>query len=251
MTHAQLDQTSPLVIGGTGGSGTRAVKRIVDVTGRFMGSRLNASDDALDLARFDWDWGLRGLEFGASDEMRAAFQTALDDHLEPAPALTTSWGWKHPHSYLLLEFLDAWFAGLRFVHVVRDGCDMALSENQNQLRHYGGLLLEDAGADAPAPVRSLSFWAEANLRAAEYGERRLGERYLRVRFEDLCAEPATEARRLMAFTGGQVDETSVSAAVAEVRPPETVGRGAGVCDPAELPTVARKALEAFGYLEPR
>lgn len=247
MTAQPLDTVAPLVIGGTGGSGTRVVKRMVDATGRFMGANLNAFDDALDLARFDWDWGLSWLEHGASDEMRAAFAQAVERHLSPAPPRAVAWGWKHPHSYLLLAFLDDRFPKLRFVHVVRDGRDMALSANQNQLRHYGELLLGDSLADAPAAIRSLAFWGDANLRAADYGEGQLGERYLRVRFEDVCTGPAAAARRLVAFAGG-ADDTASLAAAAEVHPPADIGRGADVVDTAGIPVAARLALERFDYL---
>jgi len=242
-----LNAGAPLVIGGTGGSGTRAIKRMVDKTGRFMGANLNASDDALDLARFDWDWGLTWLEHGASEEMRAAFEQAVERHLAPAPRQVAAWGWKHPHSYLVLAFLNDRFPLLRFVHVVRDGRDMAMSANQNQLRHYGKLLLDDSLANAPPPIRSLAFWGEANLRAADYGEGQLGERYLRVRFEDVCSEPAASARRLFAFAPG-AEDVAVDAAVAAVRPPADIGRGAHVAALGEIPAAARLALERFGYL---
>lgn len=52
MTGAVSDlQASPLVIGGTGGSGTRVVARIVRASGRFMGADTSDYDsqDALDL----------------------------------------------------------------------------------------------------------------------------------------------------------------------------------------------------------
>src|SRR3954471_11566351 len=62
----------PVVIGGTGGSGTRVVARMLRTAGVFMGGRLNSADDALDLAEFDWTWGLDLLRDGATDEMRAA-----------------------------------------------------------------------------------------------------------------------------------------------------------------------------------
>jgi hypothetical protein len=71
----------PLVIGGTGGSGTRAVARIVMRAGRFMGSRRNRSEDALDIADFDWLWGPAYIRTGATDEMRDAFEAALSAHL--------------------------------------------------------------------------------------------------------------------------------------------------------------------------
>ena len=53
-----------------------------------------------------------------------------------------------------------------------------------QLRKHGEAILADG--DASQPLRSIALWSEVNLRAADYGERELGDRYLRLRFEDLC-----------------------------------------------------------------
>ena len=88
-----------------------------------------------------------------------------------------------------MPFLDAVMPSLRFLHFVRDGRDMAFSENQNQLVKHGGALLGDELRKAKTPVRSIAVWSRVNAAAADYGESRLGERYLRVRFEDLCEQP--------------------------------------------------------------
>ena len=66
-------------------------------------------------------------------------------------------------------------------------------------------------------------------RALEPGQRggsrlwrgQLGDRYLRVRFEDLCAEPAENVRRIYDFFGLRGD---AEAAATAVRPPDTLGR---------------------------
>jgi hypothetical protein len=182
------------VIGGTGGSGTRLVMRIVRRAGRFMGVDLNAFDDALELARFDWRWGLRYLRSrrdGRDGKMAARMardhREAVRRHLAPLGERSTlPWGWKHPHSYLMLPFLNDRHQDLRFVHVVRDGRDMAFSSNQRQALHYGAVALGGGRASgAAAAVRSAAFWSWANALAAEDGRRHLGERYLCLRFEYL------------------------------------------------------------------
>ena len=49
-----IDHTAsnPVVIGGTGGSGTRAVQSALAAAGVFMGERLNESGDAMDFEPF-------------------------------------------------------------------------------------------------------------------------------------------------------------------------------------------------------
>lgn len=235
----------PVVIGGTGGSGTRVIARMVRDAGVFLGERLNGSDDALDLAEFDWAWGLDYLRDGATDPMRAAFEVALERHLAPLGDPQAAWGWKHPHSYLLLPFLAERFPAMRFVHVIRDGRDMALSGNQAQLGQYGEHTV-GSGADQD-PVRRIRFWARANSLAAEQGAALLGDRYTRIRYEDLCARPRKHARRLLIFAGGAQER--LPAMTSEVQPPESLGRGreaeAGVL--AEMEAAAGPALAEFGY----
>ena len=43
------------------------------------------------------------------------------------------WGWKEPISHIYIEHLAAHFDGLRWIHVMRHGLDMAYSTNQRQL----------------------------------------------------------------------------------------------------------------------
>jgi hypothetical protein len=137
---------------------------------------------------------------------------------------------------------------LRFLHFLRDGRDMAFSENQNQLVKHGDALLGDDLRKEKTPVRSIAVWSRVNAAAADYGETRLGERYLRVRFEDLCAQPAETVRSIYDFFGLDGD---AEAAAAAVRPPDTLGRWQlrrkGIVD--ALHRTAEPALARFGYLD--
>lgn len=233
---------SPLVVGGTGGSGTRVVAQIVRGTGRYMGADLNDAEDSRLLGRFEWDWGLRYLEDGPTPEMISAFETALAEHLDRRPA-GACWGWKHPHSYLLLPFLHARLPDLRFIHVVRDGRDIAFSPNQMQSRRYGSLL---RWRDESPPVRSAAWWAWANL-SARRGGGALGDAYLVVRLEDLCEDPGSWSKRIVEFSGCDgVDEDLASL----IHTPSSLGRWCNR-DPglvAAIETACRDALRDFNYL---
>ena len=231
------------VIGATGGSGTRVLARLVLRGGMFIGSDRNRSEDALDFAAFSDRW---------VDELVAGRRPqAMTDELRAlvvrqwAGAGDGPWGWKEPRSVYLLSFLDDELPGLRFLHVVRDGRDMAYSANQVQLRKHGAAVLGDGGE--PSPQRSIALWSEVNLRAADYGERALGPRYLRIRFEDLCADPGGVTAEVLRFFGLAGDAERI--ARKEVSPPPSLGRwrdqDAGAV--AELEAVAGEALRRFGY----
>jgi Sulfotransferase family len=239
----------PLVIGGTGGSGTRVVAHVVHAAGWFMGAQVAPNTlDAVPLARFDWTYGHDIISGRApSSSVVAAFREALAGHLSGHDP-QRPWGWKHPHSYLLLPFLAQHCPGLRFVHVIRDGRDVALSDNQNQANHYGDIAL---GQAAPSPARSLRFWAWANTRCADDGIRLLGERYLLVRMEDLFAGPESEVPRLLRFAGYTGPELDSVIERLMTRPPPTIGRWrtSALADAAGRDSTAGDALKRFGYTE--
>jgi len=217
------------------------VARILRESGLFTGSALNESEDAWKLGDFSDRW-IDVYLTHRDDALPAEVERAMVDDLgavlaDHCAALGPGqpWGWKEPRSIYLLGFFDRQLPALRFLHVVRDGRDMALSTNQNQLRKHG-----DAApipADLPASSRSLALWSWVNLAAARYGKERLGDRYLRIRFEDLCAKPVEVASDVLGFFGIAGD---ANLALDAVSAPASLGRWR-----AESPALIA-ALEAQG-----
>jgi hypothetical protein len=213
--------------------------------GMFIGTDLNVSEDALDFAAFSDRWindVWRGHEPPAMEsELRAlVVRQGADRELTEQP-----WGWKEPRSIYLLPFLHQQLPSLRFLHLVRDGRDMAYSSNQIQLRKHGAAILPPT--DEPQPLRSIALWSAVNLAAADYGESTLGERYLRLRFEDLCAEPVATVAAILDFF--ELDGDAELIAADEVSRPETFGRWR-TQDPSLVEPLVRRAATAiarFGY----
>ncbi len=248
------DAVPPAVVGGTGGSGTRVATKVLLCGGVFMGAHLNVSGDSLDLAQFDASWGKRYLDAERSgaraptDEMRAALPGAVAAHLDGREAASGPWGWKDPPSYLLLPWLDSVIANLRFVHFVRDGRRMAFSHNQRQPQHYGEVVFGAEREQWPPHVLALQFWSWANARAADYGEQHMHGRYLRVRFEDVCAEPQRLCRQIIDFAraDGRASDAQVAAAaelIATPSPPKLDRKRLAQVHSLEVPSLAR-----FGYV---
>ena len=213
------------MIGATGGSGTRAVARILREAGLFTGVELNESEDAWKLGDYSDRWinVLLSHRDGSlpADVERAMLDdlgVLLSEHCAPLEP-GRPWGWKEPRSIYLLPFLHRHLPALRFLHVVRDGRDMALSANQNQLRKHGEAA--PIPFDLSPPERSMALWSWANVTAARYGEEHLRDHYLRIRFEDLCARPVEVAGRMIEFLGLTGDPTAVSHAI---EAPASLGR---------------------------
>lgn len=249
----------PIVIGGTGGSGTRVVVKILRSLGIYMGHTYDEREDSIPMGRFDRRWGRRLiLEFGDHSPHSfphgvvraaagAAFRRAHARQMKDYPG--GGWGWKHPHSYLFIPFLHETFPQMRFIHLVRNGLDMAISDNLGQLRRYGDLFVAPAERlGGPAVVAAL-FWSRANLHARRSGVARLGERYVCVRFEDLCDQPLATVTSLAQQMGIQATAAALEAAGRLPRRPSTAGRSDTLSRDlrAAMVDVAGPGLTAFGY----
>jgi hypothetical protein len=249
--------SAPLVIGATGGSGTRVVARIARHAGYDLGRHVNSAEDALEFYSFHDKWINRyvgaerhggRLPDAQLERMKLEFQSALDRH-RPSDSQTTHWGWKAPRTIYFLSFLSGQFPDLKFIHVIRDGRDMALSRNQNQLDKHGAAVLTLPERLLRSRVeRSLLLWKRVNLRAAEFGESKLHPNYLRVRFEDLCEKPVETTAHIINFLGARIHPESI--ARAEISPPSTLQRWRTYPPEliAKLERVGADSLREFGYL---
>ena len=246
------------MIGATGGSGTRVVARLARHAGYDLGRNLNSAEDALEFYSFHEKWinpfvsaerRGRTLAKSAAEGMEMEFQTALERHYPANLRTDRRWGWKAPRSIYLLPFLYRQLPNLKFIHVLRDGRDMVLSPNQNQLRkHAAAVLALPERLFRSLPERALLLWARVNVRAAEFGETNLRENYLRIRFEDLCARPVETTAHIMNFLGARADAEAI--ARAEISPPSTLQRWRSYPAPlnAKLEELGCESLRQFGYL---
>jgi Sulfotransferase family len=161
------------------------------------------------------------------------------------------WGWKEPNSYVFLPALFSTFEGLKYVHVVRDGLDMAYSNNLAQVHNWGGLFgVEAVGADRVGA--QLTFWARANTAVAAYLASRQNGEHAIVRYEDLTSRPREAFPALLDELGLEEDAERARRLVelGTVAPSASVGRHRGH-DVEKLlggagPEV-QLALEQFGY----
>lgn len=106
------------------------------------------------------------------------------------------WGDKTPLYMQYLPVLERLWPRARFVHLVRDGRDAALSF----IDVPRGLMTEGWGR--PRDVAGFACQWRTEVEATrELGARVGGERYRELRYEDLIADPAGSLRGLCAFIG--------------------------------------------------
>jgi hypothetical protein len=159
-----------------------------------------AADDVRDLVR-----QIRSPGF--ADVVAAPFQAYAKCHGK------SRWGDKTPIYVLSIPAIAGLFPDAKFVHLIRDGRDVALS--YLGMPRFDGRILHAAWR--------WRDWVTAGVRS---GSGLGAERYIEVRYEELVEQPETELRRLCTYLGMEFDERMLSFYLdADVRlqaPPEMV-----------------------------
>jgi hypothetical protein len=133
-----------------------------------------------------------------------------------APAHGAPWGWKEPNTHIVIERLWQRLPGLRYVHVVRNGLDMAVSDNQNQLEVWGPSVLGSAGPATPA--RSLRYWCAVHQRMQRL-QAAHPERVYWLNYDAFCREPDRHLPPLLAFLGQSVPAHDDLISALQLAPP--------------------------------
>jgi len=255
--------TSPIAIGGLGGSGTRVFAALLQHAGYYIGDTLNPPLDNLWFTvlfkRAEWTQrrpkaaeiadsvrlfvcamttGLSG-ELAANDRLmitrlqndllprgswrcgaQAPHVDALIASNQPPDGAARPWGWKEPNTHVFLRELDQQISKLRYIHIVRDGLDMAFTRNTWQVHHWSHLYDLPRDPSAPMPLCQLRYWVAANRAALAYGARHMPGRFLALRYEDFCVDPASHWARIQHF----LDTPSTRPVPADLVQPTTIGR---------------------------
>lgn len=249
--------SKPVVaVGGLGGSGTRVIGYLLQELQFYLGPVLNPQLDnilfTLLFKRRDWFASFpgeeeihraiqtlilvmhRGGEVGFSDlgvEERSNLlhQTkglGVDEEkfeqiiLCAAPDLAqhASIGWKEPNTHVFLPQLSGMLPQLKYIHVMRHGLDMALSQNQQQLVNWGGHFGITPVEKDNLPNIQLKYWLKANHRAIEIGKTMGPERFLLLRYDSFCQGFDVEARRIEEFLGKSLSRAARERLAAQLNP---------------------------------
>lgn len=243
--------SSPLVIVGIGGSGTRVYTRLAEATGRHMGSIQNDSSDRYALFHLANHWCEpvhRAWQDGRPlpDAIKFEAELAASVKWHRRGATASAWGWKQPRSIHLLPALDAAYAGdLLVLHAMRDGRDVAFGKDIH-LRQTAPFTVPAALREESSPIQLAHIWTTVNDLAADFGEQVLRERYLRISLEDLCREPERLTGEILDFIGGDASPGQLEGIV---QTPDTIGRWRDA-DPqlaSQVMAITGDGLQRFGY----
>jgi len=257
----RLDPTSPIIIGGVGGSGTRVVTQMLIDLGYYMGTENNSAHDSLwfrfFLKRPDW---FHDCEENHPEDIHRAlglmqsnltgpFRPSIDDLRFIRGAMGEQgwrgfkravklfkprtldyetfqgWGWKEPSTHIFLDHLNNHFSGMKYIHTIRHGLDMAYTGKLSQIRDWASRfsIPEQQSRDDQAAIL-LDFWIQANRRAMEWKERMGPDRFYLLNFDTLCDHPREEISKLTDFLGRTVDRPLLDALAAIPRIPSSRNR---------------------------
>lgn len=226
-----LNIKAPLIVGGVGGSGTRAVVAILQNAGAFMGSYNNVANDNLHFARLisdhtdKWKRSYSDLQFNLNTFHRLYFgQTLFPHHIAciyacaRQPRLKQTWllirrshdvntpintfprwGFKNPSTCFFLPQLTEHYPECKYIHVIRHGLDMAFSSNTIQLKNWGPEFNVASHDGHFTAQQQLDFWIGANQFSIQTCQRLIPDRHYILNFDRLCLYPELEINKLFAF----------------------------------------------------
>lgn len=239
-----------VLIGGLGGSGTRAIADAVANLGFYPGECLNASSDNLIFTRlFKLPQWLKSYPADHEIDSRiSVFRSIMEAGITPAIAdefpdlkefakrqssgfarlSSNHHGWmtKEPNSHIFADPLLRNLDTAHFIYVTRDAFDMAYSSNRQQLINWGWMFdikVEDYTSPEEA---QLAYWTATERRKAQLVQRWPG-RMSTWSFEEFVANPEAHLTDLTRKLYISVPEYTIRSACAHVKKPEGMGRSKG------------------------
>lgn len=110
---------------------------------------------------------------------------------------------------------------MKYIHVVRNGLDMAHSTNQNQLRLWGTNFLGESYE--VSPYYSLKYWHKVTQYVLHLSNS-MGSRFLWLNYDRFCLDPLAGIEILLKFLDLDVTESRMSSLSKIVIVPESINR---------------------------
>ena len=206
---------APIVLGGCGRSGTTLLRMMLDSHRRIC---CGPESSLFRRRAVDTRWLADRFELGHG-EVRAIYDAAASRpaFIEGFAALCMKragkarWAEKTPRNISRIAEIFRCFPAARFVHVLRDGRDVACS-----LRTHPRHKVVDGKLVPTGIRRPIAGCARRWVRDIESSRRWWSDpRFMTVRYEDLVLDPRPALERLMALVGEDWDEAMLEHASAD------------------------------------
>jgi len=263
----------PVIIFNKSHSGSRMLAELVAASGVFMGAHCNESLDSLDVfdlvsyavRRYYPDYtALWDPSRQTDSELTRLIGDVFERHLEGFDRRPGSrWGWKLCETAYILPILNRCFPEARFIHLLRDGRDVAFCNhhapddefwrkvyfNTGNIRTYRGLRFTPQAYRRQSHIYNAIHWLNSVTVGRNYGMM-LQERYLEVRYEDLCHNFEATGRKVLDF----IDAPDSLSALQSMRTrvcPSSVGKYKKHSgrQQREVMDIVKPMLLSLGYLD--
>jgi len=180
------------------------------------------------------------------------FQSAVSGYYERLSAPSGLWGWKFPETYLIGPIIAKAFPHARYLHLVRDGRDVAfkrhLTDDPN--RKLGRYLLASQNAlELPHHLQAAISWAFQVDNFDKFRTSVPAGNVFDLTFEQLCLQPAEVVRGLCEFLAVPMTESCRACIENEIEPSK-VGQHRTE-DPRLVKEIEERigpTLKRYGYL---
>jgi sulfotransferase family protein len=213
---ATLAAMSPVVLLGRGHSGTRVLAWMCVHLGVKLGTsspHVEGDPDDVTFTNKIKALAAHNLDVTSPADVREhalrRFKAAVSKYYAGLGNPSGMWGWKFPETYLIAPYVARTFPRARYLHLVRDGRDIAFKSHltDNPRHRVGKAVLSACHAlELPDHLRAAASWAYQVDRFDAFRDHLPASSVLDMRFEDLCTSPAESAERLSAFLGAPMTD---------------------------------------------
>lgn len=110
--------------------------------------------------------------------------------------------WKEPVNQILLPVLAAYFSELKYIHVFKQGLNMAYTNHTAIIETWGDFHgIKSPENKALIPAAMLEFWIKTQGEVLHFAQHNMPGRILFVSLEKLCEDPENECKRIVEFAG--------------------------------------------------
>ena len=263
----------PVIVFNKSHSGSRMLAQWLAAAGIFMGSHVNESWDSLDVldlveflvTSYYPDYSpLWDINRPPDLELARLLDNVFAGHLGGFQCdQDRPWGWKLCETVYALPVLDYCFPGACFIHLIRDGRDVAFCDhkapdsaywrkvyfNTDRMHTYAGLRLTAQAYRRQSHIFNAIHWVNSVSLGRAYGAM-LRERYTEVRYEDLCRDFADTAHQLLKAIGIEDEMDAIETVLPAIRE-SSIGKYQGYSRRHldQVLSIEKPLLLSLGYLE--
>lgn len=257
----KLEHLRPIIVLGRGKSGTRLLPRCLENIGVAMSIKPQMTSGDVDdfvfrkivkqLARKNLFVDHAQDVSNADFELFQKSALRLYQKIAKNSNSVNAWGWKYPETYLIAPLVFRCFPHARFIHIIRDGRDVAFRQHltDDPSTPLGHDILQSLNAlDQPQHIRAALSWKFQVEKYARFTQQIPQHNQLELRYEAFCANPLASFERIAEFLDIRMTNKSIDFVKSWIKPEHIKQhRGEDKDQVKEVEKLLQNTLEFFNY----